>query len=119
MNIEYGMTVEVVGEVVPYAMADKDTGEEIAGMNLRVAGDVVGCVIDGDLSRKIKNGEVWYVKGKAVVSKRKAQVRITEPQEMRRLRGVSNPDGPKVTFDLPAEPSARNTTTPAAKGGAA
>jgi len=103
--MDYGIVVEVTGEIIPFSFANESTGEQVGLVHIRVPGDVVGVSVDPSLAEKMREGEVWRVRGLGSVSKKKGQLRIVRPEEMTRLREPASANGPRVTFDVGAAAS--------------
>jgi len=100
LAMDYGIVVEVTGEIVPFSFANESTGEQVGLVHIRVPGDVVSVSVDPELAGRMREGEVWRVRGLGSVSKKKGQLRIVRPEELVRLREPSSASGPRVTFDL-------------------
>lgn len=102
MQFDLGCVLTVVGEIVPMAFADKETGEDIGYVQLRVPGDLVTMNVNADVARKMKEGEVWEVVGGCMVRKKSGRLHVHEPRSLRRLRAAQvDEKGPKIVFEVP------------------
>lgn len=92
------MSVTVVGEIVPYSFADKESGELLGLVHLRVPGDVVSVDVDPSVADRMREGETWRVTGGAIVRKAKGRIHINRPESLKRLSAARAAGGPSVDF---------------------
>lgn len=95
---ELRLFVIVTGEIVPYAFANEQTGEEIGLVHLRVPGDIVSVNVEPHIARRMKEGERWTVEGLALVRKKKATLHIATPFKMKRVTLTRSNAGPVIDF---------------------
>ena len=103
METRYGIDAVVVGEIVPYSIADESTGAVNAGLNLRIPGDVVKLSgLDPATAERMNIGETWRVTGRLTLTRPKGQpgeksappavMRITEVTHLKRLARSNTPE---------------------------
>lgn len=114
---ELGIFVRVTGDIIPYAFANDQTGEEIGLVHLRVPGDVVSVNVEPSVARRMQEGERWTVEGLAIVRKKKGALHIATPFSMKRVSQTRAAGGP--TIDFGDDASGGNTSRTNPVGGAA
>lgn len=103
--------VTVCGEIVPYAFADKDTGEQVGLVHLRVPGDTVSVNVEPRYAERMQEGQVWEVSGLASVRKKRATLYIHEPQSFKLIRDKRNTSGPTFDFGTSSNGSSAKAAT--------
>lgn len=100
-EIKLGSFVRTVGEILPYSFADKETGEEIGGVNLMTPGETVSVSVDPKIAERMKPGEIWAVEGQVRASMKNggARLRIPRPTKLERLRAAETAEGPVIDWN--------------------
>lgn len=111
---DLGIVVKVTGDIIPYAFANDQTGEEVGLVHLRVPGDIVSVNVDPDVARRMKEGERWTVEGLAIVRKKKATLHIATPFSLKRVSSSRAAGGPVIDFG-DATPTSNASTTSATR----
>lgn len=100
---ELSVELRVVADIVPYTFKADDTdpeGLDRGYVQLRVSGDIVSLDVPPDVSKKMKEGERWYVIGTGQVRKKANRLHINNPTLLKRLSAAPQRSDIKVEFDL-------------------